>query len=45
MITGIRIYDLILSKNIMTKEDLDQVLNPFEMTKPGIAGKNLLNKK
>lgn len=45
MKTGKPVYDLILEKNYMTKEELDIILNPFEMTKPGIAGKETLVKK
>src|SRR5699024_3267230 len=37
--TGVSIRDLILRDNILSEEEIDRILNPFEMTKPGIAGK------
>lgn len=40
--TGVPVADLVLQKNLLTKEELDIILNPFEMTKPGIPGKQLL---
>jgi len=39
-----QIKDLLLEKNIMSKEDLDIILAPEQMTHPGIAGKELLTK-
>jgi aspartate ammonia-lyase len=30
---------------VLTAEELDTILHPFEMTNPGIAGKELLEKK
>ncbi|MEC9488425.1 MAG: aspartate ammonia-lyase [Halanaerobium sp.] len=39
------VRDLILEEGIMTKEELDQVLNPYEMTEPGISGRDLMLKK
>ncbi|RCW40908.1 hypothetical protein DFR78_1141, partial [Halanaerobium sp. MA284_MarDTE_T2] len=33
----------ILEQGILSEEELEEILNPFEMTEPGIAGKNLLN--
>jgi aspartate ammonia-lyase len=29
---------------VLTEEELDLILNPYEMTKPGIAGAELLNR-
>lgn len=40
--TGKSVYELVLEKNLLTKEELNRILDPFEMTKPGIAGKELL---
>ncbi|AYV92800.1 putative aspartate ammonia-lyase [Fusobacterium necrophorum subsp. funduliforme ATCC 51357] len=40
--TGKPVYDLVLEQGLLEKEKLDIILNPFEMTKPGIAGKELL---
>src|SRR5699024_11863998 len=37
--TEASIRDLILRDNILSEEEIDRILNPFEMTKPGIAGK------
>ena len=37
--TSASIRELILRDNILTEEELDNILEPFEMTKPGIAGK------
>lgn len=42
--TGKTVYNLVLEQNLLKKEELDIILNPFEMTKPGIAGKELLKK-
>jgi aspartate ammonia-lyase len=35
--TGARVYDLVLAKNLMTREQLDQVLRPEVLTKPSRA--------
>src|SRR5262249_6724251 len=35
--TGKRVYDLVLAKKLMTKEQLDQVLRPEFLTKPSRA--------
>lgn len=42
--TGKPVYDLVLEQGLLEKEKLDVILNPFEMTKPGIAGKELLSR-
>jgi aspartate ammonia-lyase len=36
--TGKPVRELILRDKVLTKEQLDAILDPFEMTKPGIAG-------
>ena len=36
--TGKTIRALVLEKGVFSKEDLDQILDPFELTEPGIAG-------
>ncbi len=41
--TGASIKDLILRDGLLTKEQLDIILNPYSMTEPGISGKALLN--
>lgn len=38
------VYSLVLEEGLLEQEKLDIILNPFEMTKPGIAGKELLKK-
>lgn len=43
--TGRPVRELILEEKLMTKEDLDNVLDPVNMTEPGISGKELLQKK
>ncbi len=37
--TGTSIRELILRDNVLSEEKIDEILDPFEMTKPGIAGK------
>lgn len=39
------VRELILEEGILTNEELDIILNPFEMTDPGISGKELLEEK
>lgn len=40
--TGRPIREIILEKGLLTKEAMDYILSPAEMTKPGIAGADLL---
>ncbi|MGZ4032244.1 MAG: aspartate ammonia-lyase [Tumebacillaceae bacterium] len=40
--TGRSVREICLERGILTQEELDVILNPFEMTSPGIAGKKLL---
>lgn len=40
--TGIPIKELILEKHLLTKEEMDVILDPIQMTTPGIAGEWLL---
>jgi aspartate ammonia-lyase len=37
-LTGKPVRELILRDKVLTEEQLDAILDPFEMTKPGIAG-------
>jgi aspartate ammonia-lyase len=37
-LTGKPVRELILRDKVLTQEQLDAILDPFEMTKPGIAG-------
>lgn len=39
------VREIVLERGVLTEEELDKILNPFEMTYPGIAGKELLEKK
>lgn len=39
------VRSLILDEGIMTEEELEKILNPFNMTEPGISGKDYLMKK
>ena len=32
--TGKRVYDLVLSKSLMTREELDRILRPEALTRP-----------
>ena len=36
--TGKTIRELVLEKGVFTKEELDVILDPHELTEPGIAG-------
>jgi aspartate ammonia-lyase len=38
IVTGRQVRELILRDNLLTREQLDVILDPFEMTSPGIAG-------
>ncbi|MCR8644013.1 aspartate ammonia-lyase [Paenibacillus sp. N1-5-1-14] len=40
--TGQSVRELILLHNLLTEEELDKILDPYEMTHPGIAGEELL---
>ncbi|UTL71171.1 aspartate ammonia-lyase [Bacillus halotolerans] len=44
IMTGQSVRDLCLQHDVLTEEELDIILNPYEMTKPGIAGKEPLEK-
>ena len=41
--TGETVRSLILKAGLLTDEELDIILDPEQMTKPGIAGKKLLH--
>ncbi|MFD1738870.1 aspartate ammonia-lyase [Bacillus salitolerans] len=45
ILTGHPIRELCLKYDVLTEEELDLILDPFEMTHPGIAGAALLDKK
>ncbi len=42
--TGASVKDLILRDKLLTKEELDVILDPYSMTEPGISGEKLLKK-
>lgn len=42
--SGRSVRSIILEKGILTEKELDTILNPHEMTKPGIAGAHLLGR-
>lgn len=44
ILTGKSVRELCLAYDVLTEEELDLILNPFEMTNPGIAAEELLNK-
>lgn len=43
--TGQPVATLVLEKQLMSEEDLNIILNPYEMTRPGISGKSILKSK
>ncbi|WFE12742.1 aspartate ammonia-lyase [Bacillus atrophaeus] len=45
IMSGKSVRDLCLQYDVLTEEELDIILNPYEMTKPGIAGKELFDRQ
>lgn len=45
ILTGKSVRELCLHYNVLTEEELDLILDPFEMTHPGIAGAALLDRE
>lgn len=43
--TGKSVRELCVERHVLSSEELDIILHPDEMTEPGIAGKDLLDKK
>nr|WP_087941744.1 aspartate ammonia-lyase [Bacillus kwashiorkori] len=43
--TGKSVRSLCIDKGILSEYELNQILDPYEMTNPGISGKNLLGQK
>jgi aspartate ammonia-lyase len=39
------VREIVLERGVLTAEELDIILNPFEMTIPGISGKKLIERK
>lgn len=44
ILTGQSVRELCLKHDVLTEEELDLILDPFEMTHPGIAGAELLER-
>lgn len=44
IVKGRSVRDLCLQYDVLTEEELDIILNPYEMTNPGIAGASLLDR-
>lgn len=44
ILKGKSVRDLCLQYDVLTEEELDLILNPYEMTNPGIAGASLFEK-
>jgi len=45
ILTGKPVRELCLLYNVLTEEELNIILDPYQMTNPGIAGAELLNKE
>jgi len=43
LLSGIPLKEWILEKHLLTKEEMDEILDPIQMTTVGIAGEHLLN--
>uniref|UniRef100_UPI003D2C0335 aspartate ammonia-lyase n=1 Tax=Paenibacillus oryzisoli TaxID=1850517 RepID=UPI003D2C0335 len=41
--TGMTLKELILERGLLTPEEIEEILNPVQMTTPGIAGERLLH--
>lgn len=45
MKTGLTIRELILERGLLTPEEMEEILDPIQMTTPGIAGERLLKEQ
>ncbi|WP_248930622.1 aspartate ammonia-lyase [Paenibacillus hamazuiensis] len=45
ILTGKSVRELVLLHNVLTEDELELILDPYQMTEPGIAGKTLLEAK
>src|SRR5699024_163872 len=43
--SGKSVREVCLEQGVLTQEELDIILHPYEMTEPGISGKELIEKK
>jgi aspartate ammonia-lyase len=41
--TGLSVKELILERHLLTKEEIEEIMDPIQMTTPGIAGEKLLH--
>ncbi|MCM2532418.1 hypothetical protein NDK43_08475 [Neobacillus pocheonensis] len=44
MVNGKSVRELCIQYDVLTEEELDVILNIYEMTEPGIAGASLLDR-
>ena len=42
--TGRSVREILLEEKVLTEEELNQILDPVNMTEPGISGKKLMGK-
>ncbi len=45
IVNGVPVRELCLKYDVLTEEELNIILDPYEMTKPGIAGASLLDRE
>jgi aspartate ammonia-lyase len=45
IVTERPVREIVLERGVLTNDELNLILNPYEMTHPGIAGKSLLDEK
>jgi aspartate ammonia-lyase len=45
ILKGKSVRELCLQYDVLTEEELDFILNPYEMTEPGISGGSILDRK
>jgi aspartate ammonia-lyase len=45
MARGVSLRQVVLEKGLLTKEQLDQILDPYAMTTPGVHGKGKKEKR
>ncbi|MCG2947240.1 hypothetical protein KZ309_25515, partial [Escherichia coli] len=45
IMTGKSVRELCLQHDVLTEEELDLILKPYEMTNPGIAGNSLFDRQ
>ena len=45
LLTGHPVREIVIEEGNLSPEELDTIMNPYEMTEPGIAGKDLLERQ